>query len=210
MERCVNVYPVGLPPAAAIDTTLIKSTLRATMASIDSLGVGATNGGLTFWDLLGKVSSTRERWIPGVVGGFDEWSSTSAVIETMTFDAVHCVPIAVTMGTTTHVTTVETPRYFSALDTYSTPSRPDYPDGLTEAALSAWCTGSTTCTTQGDIRYPLCTGISLSFHSKRSDNHGSCVLRRAADTQYEDKVRVPPVECSRAYSDVCVRYSPCM
>lgn len=155
---CRNVFASGTPPGA-VDTGNVGTSLRASMAALGTLGVGATEGGTVLWDVLNAPG----KWLPGVVGGTDGWSTAAEAVASLAVDAVNCVPVAPQMGNRQHVAVLESPRYFSAEPSYPVPATPTkFPAGLTEEALSAWCAASSTCMDLGDIRYTMCMDIGLS------------------------------------------------
>lgn len=184
---CQNeaLYPTGTP-AGAIDTNNVGATLRISLENLDSYGVGLNNEG-DFFDILGIVHpTTLQRWIPDVVGGFGIVDTVAKSIQTSVYDATHCVGVTPTMDKFVHTSIVETPRYMSTNDVYATPDPPEFPDGLTEPAIAAWCAASTTCATPGDPHHYLCNDITFAFTSKPGEN-GRCVIRRENDFQYQEK-----------------------
>jgi hypothetical protein len=130
------------------------------------------------YDLLGVVYDSssssaflrQRRWIPDVVTVSGGTAST--------YDAVNCVEVQGTgAGGVPWLGIVENPSYLS---TSALPLSDDFPGGITEAALEAWC-GSGDCLAVGSARRWLCNDA---LQTNVRPEGGGCTLRRIERATY--------------------------
>jgi hypothetical protein len=192
-----QLYPTGIPAGSVDIPGGVKSTFRATLDHLGSDGI-AMDENQTIIDIFGRRAtdfteedpnqlSSKQRWIPDVVGGITTMESIDDVVKTTNYDGVNCVGVSPQMDIFTHYATVETPRYLSTADAYAIPSDPNYPDGLTEPAIAAWCAASSSCSRLGDPRHYLCNDASFALATNKEDTTGKCIIRRFSDYQYQEK-----------------------